>query len=266
MRRLRNAGRTRPTRAALSTTGRSGETAHVGREELTEDGGPVPRPLPPRTDGPARYADRFRPEPPAIDLGPRGDADTVDLGAEPPTRSWPSWLTRTAAGVGLLATAVIAVATSDRDADVPEGLPDARPEQSTAPHDPPPMAPLDVSGVEVDLWDSNGFSYEVTVTNRSETALELIDVGPAMSGIELAWEHALVLPAGQRTTVRVDFLVMNCLAATSSAAPVELRLVVRGQAVDAVAALAQVPTVEPAAFIESAGQDICGPRGGIVLG
>jgi hypothetical protein len=191
------------------------------------------------------------------------ESDTVDLGTEQLARSWPPWLIRAAAGVGVAATALIAVATGDRGGDASDGLPDSAPQRPAALHAPPPEAQLDVRRVEADLWDSSGFSYEVTLTNRSDTTLDLIDIGPAMSGTEVAWDRMLVLPAGRTTLVRVDFLVLNCLAATSSAAPAELRIVVRGQAAGSVAALAQVPTTEQAALIEMAGADICSSGGGV---
>ena len=238
----------------------------MGRDELTEDGTSVARSAPPRA-GPARYGDRFR-RPTTLRIGPVGECETVEIGVEAPARSWPSWLTRGAAGLGLAATAVIGVAISDRDTD-PSNASDTPPERSTPLRALPPVAPLDVTGIEAELWESNGFSYEITLTNATDTAFSLLNVSPAMSGTELAWDRTLVLPANQSTIVRVDFLVLNCLAATTSSAPAEVRMVVRGQSADAVPALAQVATVDQAAFIDSAGKGICsqgGGDGGIVLG
>jgi hypothetical protein len=223
---------------------------------MTEDGTALPRPPPPRTDGPARYGDRFRRIPATLEVGPAADGDTVDMGVEAPPRAWPTWLTRGAAGVGLVATAAVAVWMGDRDDGTPQALPDAPPQNTMPSHDPPPVAPLDVRGIEANLWDSHGFSYEITLTNTTLTAFDLIDVGPPMSGTELAWDRSLVLEARSTTTVRVDFLVLNCLAATSSTAPMGLRMVVRSQG-DAVTSLAQVATVEQAAVIDAAGKEIC---------
>ena len=241
----------------------------MGAEELTDDGRPAAAPPPPRAGAAARYGDRFRPTP-TEPAWAAPVSDTVELDADEPPRAWPPWLARSAAVVGLAATVAVAVAVGDREAPTPDALPDQPPTRSTPLHDPPPVAALDVSRIEADLWESNGFSYEITLTNSSDTAYDLVDVGPAMSGTELAWDRTLVLPAGRSTTVRVDFLVLNCLAATTSSAPMKLRMVVRGHGVDGVAALAQVATADQAAVIEAAGRDICaqggGDLGGIVLG
>lgn len=239
----------------------------MGTEELSEDGTAVPRPAPPRTDGPARYGDRFRRTPAAPEVGLGADGDTVDVGVGAAPSAWPTWLTRCAAGVGLVATAVVGVWMGDRDDRTPQARPDAPPQRSVPLHEPPPDAPLDVRRIEAELWDSHGFSYEITLTNTTLAAFELIDVGPPMSGTELAWDRSLVLEARSTTTVRVDFLVLNCLAATTSTAPVELRMVVRSRD-DAVASLAQVATVEQAAVIDAAGKGICAQGGErpIVLG
>ena len=78
-----------------------------------------------------------------------------------------------------------------------------------------------------------------------------------MSGTELAWDRALVLQPGRETTVRVDFLVLNCLAATTSSAPAEVRMVVRARRRRRDGARAEVPTEDQAALINASGEAIC---------
>lgn len=163
---------------------RRGETARVGHEELTEDGVSVARPPPPRPDGPARYGDRFGRATGSIDLGPTGRRDTVDLGVEVPSRTWPSWLTRGAAVLGLVATAAVAVATEGRVDAPPAAAHEASPAQSDIPNDLAPFARLYASRVEGELWDHGRFSYEVTLS-PSGAAFRL-DVASGVSGEDAA--------------------------------------------------------------------------------
>ncbi len=230
------------------------------RDELSDDDHPVVRPVPSRSAGDARYADRFRPIV-AADPHSVGGSETVDLGSDRPARAWPTWLTRTVTGLGVLATAVVAVQAGGGGAEIPENVPDL-PAATSQVRAAPAVAPLRIDQIDAALWDSNGFSYTIALTNDADTAYDLVDIGPGMSGTEMAWDRTLVLPAGATTRVRIDFLVLNCLAATTSAAPAELRIVVRGRSVGAVAELAHLPTDAQGAEIDAAGKAICAPGGG----
>lgn len=206
---------------------------------------------------PLKYGDRFRPgTTTTLELEPVSRGDLVDQ-EDRPRQRWPAWLTRGAAGVGVVATAVIAVTVGDGSEPAPPAPSETPPAVSLPINDRPPVAPLEVGLIEAEVWDSRGFSYEITMTNRSDTAFDLIDVGPKMSGTELAWDRELVLYPGRETTVRVDFLVLNCLAATSSSAPVEVRMVVRARDGVSRTALAEVPTEDQAALVNASGDAIC---------
>jgi hypothetical protein len=230
----------------------------VLRDELGDDGHDIAAP-PTRSTGEPRYGDRFRPLSPA-DSAVDTESETVDLGLDAPSRPWPTWLTRSATGLGVLAAALVAVQMGS-GREIPENVPDL-PAASSPLNDAPPVARLRISQIDAVLWDRDGFSYTIALTNDADTAYDLVDLGPTMSGTEMAWDRSLVLPAGVTTTVRVDYLVLNCLAATTSAAPDELRVVVRGRSAGSVTELARLPTDQQGAEIDAAGKAICAPGGG----
>lgn len=153
----------------------------MGREELTEDGAAPRRPAPQRPGGVTRYGDRFRPAAtaPGLDLDRAGEDDRVDLGNDAPARTWPTWLTRGAAGLGVAATAAIAIAMGDREDSAPQAvesppaqaLQDKYPTRAPVRAAPPSMAALVSSRVEDGVWDHGRFTvddqdqlFEITLT------------------------------------------------------------------------------------------------------
>lgn len=164
---------------------------------------------------------------------------------------------------------MVAVSLGSDEPDEPVAAPEVsqEPEQTAIPYreavppPPPVMAAIEVGGVGAELWASRGFSYDLALENPTTDSFEIIDIGPPVSGTEIAWDRELVLEPGGAATYRIDYLVVNCLAATTSAVPHELRLLVRRGGADGPVELATIETSEPAAVIEAAGDKICGSAG-----
>jgi len=173
-----------------------------------------------------RYGARFRDEPITGDI----------VGEDEPAagNENPRWLTRGGAVVAVGAVAALAFWTMTR-ADEPEAV--ARPEPAVTErygpavtivrNTPPPIAPLMVTSATGDLWRTRGFSYNLELTNPTDTDYELVDIAEALHGTEMLWDDALVFAHGTSTDFRVDFLIINCVAVVNRAAPAELRLTMR---------------------------------------
>jgi hypothetical protein len=231
-----------------------------------DDGGPDRRP---------RYADRFRSDAPGGEPGSGqlaggqlgsgqlgGGSDVLGVGAakpEPVRPRWPAWVPRVATTLALVAAAGIAIAREDGDG-IPEADTTSPPVETAPPHEPPPVASIELVEARAEPWESRGFTYELVLGNPTRQAFELLDVGPGMSGTELAWTQDLEIGAGGEAGLRVDYLVVNCRAATTSAVPTELRLVLRHGGPQGRVELARLPIPEQAAAIEAQGARIC-PQG-----
>lgn len=175
------------TRSALSPADRADETAQVRRDELTDGGSAQTRTTRSRPGGVVRYGDRFRPVSSALALDdPRDGGDLVGLGNDRP-RTWPTWLSRGAAALGLAATAVIAIAIGDRATPQPSPDPAAEAAEDQWPTQAPPrggalsMATLVSSRVEGGLWDhgrftldQGRFSFEVTLSGVAATNVDVL--------------------------------------------------------------------------------------------
>lgn len=160
----------RRTRSALSMAGSSDQTGRMGREELTDDGPSSARTSAPRPGGAVRYGDRFRPadQPTALDLDQAEEGDRIDLGPDAPTRTWPAWLTRGAAAIGVAVTAGIAVGIADQESSPPKSAAnppaqtvlDKYPTRGPARVEAPSMATLVSSRVEEGVWDHGRFTLD----------------------------------------------------------------------------------------------------------
>jgi len=161
----------------------------MGREELTDDGAASPRTSAPRPRGVVRYGDRFRPadRPTALDLDRAEEGDRVDLGPDALTRTWPAWLTRGAAAIGVAVTAGIAVGIADQESSPPQSAADPPaqtvldkyPTRGPARVEAPSMATLVSSRVEEGVWDHGRFTldqgrfgFEITLSGVAVSALD----------------------------------------------------------------------------------------------
>jgi hypothetical protein len=93
--------------------------------------------------------------------------------------------------------------------------------------------PLSATTSDGVLWKSRGYSYVVRVWNGTATPLALIDVTASASGTEILWNDPVTVPARGSADLKVDFLLVNCAAATAPA-PRELRLRVKAVGTDEV--------------------------------
>ena len=161
----------------------------MGREELTDDGAASPRTCAPRPRGVVRYGDRFRPadQATALDLDQAGEGDQIDLGPDAPTRTWPAWLARGAAAIGVAVTAGIAVGIADQESSPPQSAADPPaqtvldkyPTRGPARVEAPSMATLVSSRVEEGVWDHGRFTldqgrfgFELTLSGVAVSALD----------------------------------------------------------------------------------------------
>lgn len=171
------------------------------------------------------YGARFRDQlGPAEVLGP----EVLDDGTT--GRAWSRWLTRTGAVVVSAAAGTalwVGLERPEPPAPEPVATESYGPPITIVRNAPPSRAPLELAAATAELWTTRGFSYDLELTNPTSTAYRVLDIRHAVNGTEMLWNESLVLETHATTTLRVDFLIINCVAVLDRPVPAALRLTLR---------------------------------------